>query len=300
MPTPKPMNKPAAPSKPNKAQEQVKVTQPEKKAPPLFRTEKTEALIPSKQSVAVPIPSFLQTTAMPETSDRSTTGYVGFASTQSKKWTDQQRAGIEDGQPFLFHEKNFIPLDTLEFFLTMGKSCQTMMAGKSGEFIYYTDNMEERQEPIIYKGNQVKLEPHYVVLMLVKLGDALIPIKGDFRGTKSGGMENAIRAVEAASNPDWLKLSEAHKATAAFPQPWGRVFHTIGTTRHISKSNGNPYFTADCGSTPASVSEMQLLVSNLKNEDFTNALTDAHENYNKRIEYLLNVNEEHAKKKNAG
>lgn len=234
----------------------------------------------------VPIPGFLQSVNMPETSNRQQTGYVGFASTQSNKWMLQQQAGLIEGQPFLYHNNAYIPLDTLEFFLCVGTSFQTMMAGKKGEFIFVTRDMNIRMEDTVYNGNVCKLDPHYVTLLLVNMNGTLLPIKGDFRGTKSGGIENAIRAIEAAANPDWLKLSDLHKATAAFPQPFGRVYNVITTKRGISKRNGNPYFTADCTCTPASVSQMQVLVSALKEADFVNTLTEAHNNYLSRVKFL--------------
>lgn len=244
-----------------------------------------QATIPAK----VNIPGFLQTSNMPDVSNRQQTGYVGFASTQSKKWGIMQSAGLEDGQPFLYHQNSYIPLATVDFFLCMGASFQTMMVGKEGSFIYACTDMNIALDPIVYKGQAVKLEPHYVCLLLVNLNGQLIPIKGDFRGTKSGGMENAIRAVEAASNPDWLKLSDTHKATAAFPQPWGRVYHRISTKRGVSKSNGNPYHSANCSSSPASVTQMQLLVASLADDAFNNNLTEAHNNYNGRLEFMNSV-----------
>lgn len=245
-------------------------------------------LIPSKSTapMKVAIPSFLQQSNMPTVSNRQQTGYVGFASTQSKKWSLMQQAGLDEGQPFLNHQNAFIPLETLDFFLLKGASYKTMMAGKDGTFVYATTDMDVELPDQIYKGNVVKLEPHYICLLLVNVNSQLIPIKGDFRGTKSGGIENAIRAVEAASDPDWLKLSDAHRVTAAFPQPFGRVYHRITTKRGVSKSNGNPYFSAECTSSPASIKAMEALVASLSDEGFNNMLTAANTNFESRITFM--------------
>lgn len=285
-PVPKPTPKPAPTPPPTPPNPQPKPD--ETPTPKPVEPQPATALMKSN----IPIPGFLQQVTMPETSDRQQSGYVGFASTQSKRWTQQQQAGLEDGQPFLYHQNTYIPLQTLEFFLCMGTSFQTMMAGKAGEFIFVTRDMEIRMDDVIHKGSVCKLDPHYVCLLLVNLNGTLIPIKGDFRGTKSGGIENAIRAVESAATPDWLKLSEQHKATAAFPQPFGRVFNEISTRRQVSKTSGNPYYTADCTPLPATVSQMQTLVNHLKDGDFTNALTEAHQNYIARIQFLDNVKPE--------
>lgn len=240
-------------------------------------------------AVSVPLPGFLKQVAMPATSNRMNMGYVGFASTQSKKWSLMQQAGLEEGQPYIFHQQAYIPIDQLEFFLCLSTSYQSMMAGKNGTFIFATADMNEQVEQRIYQNQVVKAEPHYVCLILANLNGIILPIKGDFRGTKSGGMENAIRAVEAAADPDWLKLSDAHKATAAFPEPWGRVYHTITTKRGVSKSNGNPFFAAQCVSNPTTVTHMQLLVSHLKNEEFQNLLNESHTNYNGRIDFMNKI-----------
>lgn len=290
--TPKPAPKP----KPEPVPTPAPVPTPEPVSPSTGRhkqviTSKDVGVINASALIksSVPIPAFLQQVAMPDTSNRQTTGYVGFAHPQSKNWVHMQQAGLEEGQPFVNHNNAYIPLDTVQFFLCMGASFQTMMAGKQGEFIFVTTDMDMRMDQVIYKGNACKLDPHYTCLLLVNLNGSLLPIKGDFRGTKSGGIENAIRAIEAAATPDWLKLSDQHKATAAFPQPFGRVWNEISTKRQISKSNGNPYHTAGCTCTPATVTQMQLLVTHLKDAEFQDSLAEAHTNYKARIDFLHNI-----------
>jgi len=240
-------------------------------------------------SQGLTLPGFLRKVPLPPTSNRQLTGYVGFASTQSKRWGQQQASGLVEGQPFIFHNNAYIRLERLEFFLCIGESFQTMMSGRAGTFIFATRDMTMQLEPVVHKGNLVKLEPHYVCLLLVNLNGTLVPIKGDFRGTKSGGIENAIRAVEAASNPDWLKLSEAHRITAAFPEAWGRVYNTITTKRGVSQENGNSYYAAQCQPSPAPLAQMELLVNALKDEAFMNVLTEAHTNFGQRIKFLVNI-----------
>jgi len=145
--------------------------------------------------------------------------------------------------------------------------------------------------PALPEGAKVVPEPHYIVLLLVNLNGNLIPIKGDFRGTKSGGIETCIRAVEAASTPEWGKLSEQHKVSLAFPQPFGRVYHFIRTKGEISKSTGRAFHTTNATSVPSNVSQMQLLANAFENEEFSNTLNEAYENFTKRVKFMDDIAE---------
>lgn len=258
-----------------------------------------------KSATGVNLPAFLQQQTLPEVEDRNS-GFVGFASSASKNWSVQQMNGLAEGQPYISYKQQIIPCDTLQFFLLIGDSFQSIMVGKEGKFKYVTREMDVELEDIrnnVIKQNgkdvplhsvigPSKLEKHYVMMMICVTGNNLIPIKGDFRGTKSGGMEGAIRATEEAAKPSWINLSESTRATAAFPQPWGRVFHSIDTTRHISKSGsgaGNPYYRANCNSRPAKIDEMQKLVNALQDSAFMEELTIAKKSYDDRIAFLEKI-----------
>lgn len=262
------------------------------------------ALIESKVNLPqVELPAFLQRTEMPELAGRQLTGYVGFAHPMSKNWPLMAAAGCEEGMPYLNHQGRFIACKTLEFFLCRGETFKTVMNDR-GKFIFATRDIAttEVNGPIIgvnrQSGNRVILlpeggkvipDPHYICLLIVNLNGTLIPIKGDFRGTKSGGIETCIRAVETAGTPEWGKLSEAHKVSLAFPVPFGRVYHTIRTKPNVSKSSGRPFHTAIASSNPASVSQMQLLANTLANEDFKTVLIEANNNFDKRLEYMDDI-----------
>jgi hypothetical protein len=260
----------------------------------------------AKEAKTVKLPGFLQNVENPELSDRQLTGYVGFAHPMSKNWMSQVAAGCEQGQPYLNHEGRFIALKQVEFFLLVGRSFMTLMHGKDGKFLYVTEDMEETQvtcdsttnggtllnnlTPYVPDGATVKLEPHYVVLMLVNINNSqLVPIKGDFRGTKSGGMEQAFRAIEAAGTPEWEKLSDSHKATLAFPQPFGRVYHIIRSKPGVSKSTGNDFHSTICHSQPSNITQMQLLVDRFGDDDFKKKLDAAYVNFNSRVTFLEKI-----------
>lgn len=253
---------------------------------PLTQSTDTKAL--AKAASTVKLPAWLQTTQLPTVSDRQNGGYVGFASSASEKWAEQVRSGLQDGQPYLYHQQRYIPLQSLDFFLLAGTSFQSLMVGKKGEFLWVSEDMTE----VGPTSGSNKPQPHYVCALLVFAEGRIIPIKGDFIGTKSGGIEGAIRAVEAAASPEWLKMSDAHKISSYFPQPFGRVFNSITTSRHISKSGpnrGNPYYRANCTSVPATLSQMSELIEAFKNEDFQTEVEEMRKNYETRVDFLKNI-----------
>jgi hypothetical protein len=272
--------KPATPVKPTPVTATVKKSEAEV-AP--VESSNTSAL--AKQAKAVKLPAWLAQTQMPVVAEKDFGGFVGFASSQSNKWNEQQQAGLEDGQPYVYTDQRYIIADPLEFFLLAGESFQTLMVGKEGKFQWASRDLEEEGPTV----GSNRPEPHYVCCLIVKAEGQLIPIKGDFRGTKSGGIEGAIRAIEAAATPDWLKLSDGHKVTAAFPHAFGRVFHSCNTTYKVAKTSGNPYYKANCVSKPAGLGQMQELVDALANEDFSKKLNECKSNYDQRIQFLDDV-----------
>lgn len=236
----------------------------------------------TKSVKSTTIPAWLQKNNMPEVAERNMGGYTGFASSQSLKWPMQQQAGLEDGQPFLYHRQQYIPLHTLNFFLLAGEKFQTLMVGREGKIPWASRDVDVKGPTV----GSNKPEVHYVCLMIVDVDGEFIPMKGDFRGTKSGGIEGAIRSIEAAAEPEWLKLSESHRITALFPQPWGRVYQVCSTSYHVSKSSGNSYYRANCTSNPATIKHMQALLEAFNDDEFKVALDEARWNYNARVAFF--------------
>jgi hypothetical protein len=253
-------------------------------------------------ALAPRIPSFLTQSKMPETSEREVSGYIGFCSDSSKNYPMQQASGLQNGDIFLSHEGQYIKLGQLEFFLASAESFKTVM-DQGGNFLAATRDMTQKE--ITHKVGQApriqerradnysnpKLEPHYVCLCIVNVNGRLMPIKGDFRGTKSGGIESAISAVRAAGDAasGWLRLSEAHTATAAFPEPFGRVYHQMRSQYEVAKGSGLPYFRTVGVSGPAKIEQMEMLLNALSDEEFNKNLEEAHRNYLARVQFLDNV-----------
>jgi hypothetical protein len=251
-------------------------------APANLIQSNTSVATVEKESKGLAIPAFLTQATHGELAPQMVGDYVGFASTMSKNWIDMQAAGCVDGQAFIFYRGQYIVPKQLEFFLCMSSSFQTQMEkNKDAKFLFATRDMKATFS------YQDGVQPHYVALLLVDPGNgSLIPIKGDFRGTKSGGIENAVRAVEAASRPEWLRLSDAHKTTAMFNDPFGRVYHRITLKPCISKQSGNAYNRATCASSPATPDEIMKLVRAFKDTEFLTALDDAHKSFLARVEFL--------------
>lgn len=278
--------KPATPAKP-KATAKAVVATPVKSTPaaPLDRINPADSKALATAAKSVNIPAWLQKSEMPTVADRDFGGYIGFASTQSNKWNEQQAAKLADGDPYLYHDKTYIPANPLEFFLLAGTAFQTLMVGREGKFQWASRDMEEEGPRM----GSNRPEPHYVCVCIVRVQDRLIPIKGDFRGTKSGGCEGAIRAVEAAATPEWLKLTDAHRVTSAFPQAFGRVFHSCTTKYQVSKTSGNPYYRANVTSLPATFTQMQELLNAMGDEAFIAELDECKKNYDARVRFIDDV-----------
>lgn len=262
----------------------------------------TKAL--QKAASGIKLPAFLQKATLPQLISGELNGYVGFADVQSKNWPQMQQAELEPGDPFMFKDGNYTPLKPLEFFLVMGDTLRSTMVGQEGTFTFVTRDLETPLKDIAasieteglkgpmlevaqtQKRDILKAEPHYVCLIIVKVGETLVPIKADFRGTKTGATEPAVRAVEFAGTPDWLKQSEAHKATAAYPHPFGRVWNVVTTMPKVGRTSGNNFFVARCQSRPATITQMQMLVDHFAEEQFVTDLEEAERNYQGRLEFL--------------
>lgn len=261
----------------------------------------TAALTQSKQPTAaeqkalqkaasgVKIPEFLQKSTLPELASGELTGYVGFCDQRSKNFVQMTQAGIKPGETYICKDGKFTKAYPLEFFLCMGDSFRTTMEGQDGEFTFATrDLVTPLKQLADTTGNPsaLKAEPHYAVLLIVNLNGSLIPIKADIRGTKAKAAEGPIRAMEAANSPEWLRLSNAHQATAAFPHPFGRVYNIVTTQYTTFKASGRSGFVAKSQSNPATVDQMQMLIDAMGDDDFNSTLEEARNNYNMRIDFL--------------
>ncbi len=279
-------------------------TRPQQSAPPaaVVKTDNVNTKALQKAAAGITVPAFLQNATLPQTMDAQIGGYVGFADPQSKKWGAMQAAGLEHGDPFVMVDGQYHQCKPLSYFLLIGDSFRTTMEGQEGKFTFATRDLDtplrELAEQIEGDSDKakkrkaacLKAEPHYTCLILALLGgDRLVPVKLDARGTKSGAASSAIIAVKSAEDPEWLKLSDAHRITAAFPHPWGRVWNVVTTKYKVGRTSGNGFFVANTTSKPASIDQMQLLIDHFQDEAFVAQLEEAEKAYQMRTGFLDSV-----------
>lgn len=249
-----------------------------------------------KQASSLVLPDFLQEDTDIVLANNNLTGYVGFADHRSKNWSAMQAAGCEVGDPFMFRDGQYTPLNPFQYFLVKVETYRTTMVGQEGKFVFVTKDIEtplvdlQKKYPdkIVNRERGVgKAEPHYVCLTLLLLNEqTLVPMKADIRGTKTGAVEAPSRAIEAAATPDWITKSDAHKISGMFPKPWGRVFHTVTTHPKTGKTSGDGFHVCNAVSVPTSVTLMESLYAAFKDQDFINDFKEADANYKARIDHF--------------
>lgn len=229
----------------------------------------------------VALPAFLTQVETPALAPKETGTYFGYADPASAKWPLMVASGMSHGDMFVNVGGEYHKLDPCEYFILQGYSCRTEMVGKMGKIVYVSEDVADESND--------KAQAHYICILAVRLGEKLIPCKGDFRGTKAGGVESAINAMDSAADPSWGKLSDAHRVTLSFPQPFGRVYSEMSTSYKIAKTSGNEMYVANCIARPATVSQMQLLIDHLQDDDFNADLKKVYAGYTNRVLQLQKI-----------
>lgn len=304
------------PAKPSTVKEKQTITKADVgtiDAATLTKSSQSKAIATAAKGVN--LPAFMQKDSrLPALVPGMETGYVGFADNRNKIFSSLQANGIEEGDPYLARNNTYTLCKPLNYYLMIGESFRSIMLGEAGEWVYCTrdinaptdllwDNVADSLKASQKKGGltleaklpdykffQKNLQEHYVLLMIVLLDNGeLVPVKGDFRGTKKGVAEGPIRAVEAAAGSEWLDKSDAHRVSGQFPDPFGRVLHTVSTYFKSGKKSGYSFYVAEAVSAPPTIEQMEALLEALKSEQFTREMGEAHKNYTARIEFLDNI-----------
>lgn len=238
------------------------------------------AVAPSTPAAtALAVPAFLSAIpAIPAANDlpEGSSIYGFYASSRSKNYDKCIKAGASDGDAVISVEGNLIPAKPLKFFLAAAFACRSKMENDGSISRVSLDIKTRRDETP---------DEHYVTLLVVSVNSQLIPVKFDFRTTKSGAAEEAIRTLHQAQTPEWAGLTPAHKETAAFPIPWGKVFSEVTTQRKVS-STGLVYFQAIPSCRPATVGEMKQLMDAAGDTQFLATFEKVKSEYEQRVAEL--------------
>lgn len=198
------------------------------------------------------LPALNEPDALPDPEGGGSGPYVAFASSRSPSWPSLQAAGIAEGDPYVAADGQYHEAAPLRFFLVSAAPTYYTKRNTAG-------NLVAAKREQVYVGDKPQYEEHYLTLVIVDLGDRMVPAKAEFIGTKSGAVVPALRAVKQAATPEWAGLSATHKLTAAFSVPFGRVSCIATTAPRTSKSSGNRYFAGVGSAGPATLDQMQRL-----------------------------------------
>lgn len=262
---------------------------------------KNEApLIQSKPAapIAVNIPGFLSPT-VPQVSAAKGTNYLSFGSDKSKNAGAQLAMGIEPGDIFVSFDGALIKLEQgVPFFVVDARSFATHMQPDGSIDCALLDVNARLGYPAApekptpnYVRMPVKLDAHISAVVLVQVNGEWHAFKTDCMGTKSGALENVLRAIEAAGNPEsgWVNLSDAHRIASAFPAPFGRVCGRMSTQYQVSKSSGLEYYRGSSTSTPATIDQMKELQAYFASDESQEELKTVHQSFTHRVRELTEI-----------
>lgn len=232
---------------------------------------------------AIAVPSFLsQAPAIPaglaELPENASGPYVAIATARSGKWNELKAAGLAEGDFYLRREGDIVKLMPLRMFVIRADLFKTKMDSLG--------NIVQASRDMTAEG----LDEHVTMLLIVFMPDGtLVPCTSDMRRTAAPGAITALRGLEAATDPAFASTSPAHAVAAAFPLPAGRVVMEFHTSRRVSRTSGNPYYTTSAHVAAAKAEEMKQLSEFLKDEASVAALTAANTAFEARVENLSKV-----------
>lgn len=194
----------------------------------------------------------------------SSVPYVGWSPMKGDKMSDFKALGIAPGEPYLSRDGGVEHLDPFRFLLLDAFQCWASTDSSYNTLSVVTSKPTGRTDP-----HKELIE----TLILVVLDDEIVPALATFRGPKSTAAKTAIDTLKAASQAEWGKRSDAHKATMKLPYPFARFASTVSLRRRTSKSTGEHYVEAKATTAPTDGSLISLMGDTFSNPDFDAALT---------------------------
>jgi hypothetical protein len=201
--------------------------------------------------------------------------FVGQLQENTGKKAALQAAGVQVGEFYLSADSAYFPLRPLRFMLLEATAYRTAMDA-AGTVTKASRDFSDKSSG----------DEHIEALVIVDAGDRLIPAKASFRKAQWLVGKAAIDGLQMAMDPAFPSKGDAYKVAAQFPAPFGRVVVTASVQRRVSKTSGKPYFACDGTVTPSSVTDLQKLVSSMKDDAFIAAGDAAKKAYVARCEQL--------------
>lgn len=241
---------------------------------------------PVNASLAVPnvlsgLPAIDNPDALPSLESGSNYHFAAVCTDKARNLESLKAAGVNDADFYLSIGGEIARSNPLRYFLISAIHLKTAQ-NDQGDVIFATNDLEKEVSP---RGD--RLDDHIAALLLVIHNNELFPVKAEFRGARTSCVSGAINAVKAASKPDWVSKSDAHKIAGQFPQPFGRVVATASCRRQIARSTGRTYYAGSCVTRPATIEELQLVNTFFAQPNVEELIAPGRDGYKERVDLLL-------------
>lgn len=217
--------------------------------------------------------------AKPEIKPRAMAPYVVFGHPMSPGWGKfvGSYPDAKEGQQFLVQNEKVTRLDQFRYSLMTAKQ-------------YWAEGDQEGVKAVSLTEKPHPFKEVIEAVVLVYLGELLIPATVQFRSVKTGAVLPAVKALEQAASPDWAKLSQAHELTLVCQKPFMRFFAEVQLgNMKTSKSSGMRYLPASCVIKPTTAVEWKILAAHFSGENttaFYAALNEAADTFERRMAEL--------------
>lgn len=206
---------------------------------------------------------------------KSFAAYISFAHhNKSEEWSKltAKFGKVEEGDMFLYHHGQIDKLSPLKASLL----CYTQFWAQrnpAGEVT--VTSFKEAPEPF---------EERIEAVLLVYLGEQIIPANVEFRTTKCPAAHVLSEELAACQKPEWMDRSPAHKEASVIGQPFNRFYGLIDLgPQRTSKKSGRPYRPTTCAVSPTGVAEWRALKAYSENEVAQKEMELAASNYTSRM-----------------
>jgi hypothetical protein len=208
--------------------------------------------------------------------------YVGFASSKAATWDRlrQLYPKIPEGAPFLGMPGGQFELPgQFKFNLACFKQ---FWSARNDQ---YQHERVEFNDP----GRHSALDEEFLAVVVVHLGQQLVPAVGFFGRTKAGAVRKSAESLLVAGTSRWAGLSPAHAASVNFPYPFGQFVTTVTMEPRTARATGRQYQLAIGHVRPANLEELDVLTRAINDDDFMGHLDVAMKVFKSRLQDLEGI-----------